>query len=637
MIERHKLTLLALAVFFLPFALYLNTLCPGIYPGDGPELTAAAYVLGIPHPTGYSLYMILGYLFTHLGLGSPAFSMNLFSALFGGVACTTVYLFQARLWAVLQDEETANRFSTRFCMAAVSLTLGASSTWWDMANLVDVMTPMLTLVSGAWMLSISILQKPTRKKLLWLCVLSAAGFLHHQIFLVTLPTSFVALLAVARSIAAETEPNIAPRGFFRHLPLLLRGAVLRRLLPPMLLCFWLPWLAGLSYLPIRAAALPPVNSGDPSTPSKLFQYISGGQFRGTRVLTEQRPDGLHKVTLDELPAFALKSVARVAQWMGEQITPGEADEKQGGNGIAVVLLALAVFGFIALAGKSNLLAWGLGWSFLLDLGVAIVYTIADIAPYQLPMWMLVCCLAPVGIVLGPGLFLELTGDKNKAGWIQGVDKRALVAGVVFVALSLFAVLNWYAPGLGVNKAKSTDARDFVEAAFKVLPPNATLFTGGDYDIYPLWYGQACERLRPDVAVVGSNFVFSRWYNAMLRASLPKGVSVFIGDEPPSTQARWLIAFLGGMVVPQLEAGRPVYLTSLLSPDDLRLIAERFELKPKFQLPCPLPDEIVRKIGRKMPLVLYELTDPKNSAAEVKRVFEQNFPHAGAFMTRRTKN
>src|SRR5262245_60738665 len=40
--------------------IYRLTLSCSIAWGDSPELTTAAFLAGIPHPTGYPLYMLLG-------------------------------------------------------------------------------------------------------------------------------------------------------------------------------------------------------------------------------------------------------------------------------------------------------------------------------------------------------------------------------------------------------------------------------------------------------------------------------------------------------------------------------------------------------------------------------------------------
>ena len=63
------------------FAIYAAGACPTIYVGDSGELVTAVHLLGIPHPTGYPLYVLLGKLWTLLvPVGSIAFRMSLFSA-----------------------------------------------------------------------------------------------------------------------------------------------------------------------------------------------------------------------------------------------------------------------------------------------------------------------------------------------------------------------------------------------------------------------------------------------------------------------------------------------------------------------------------------------------------------------------
>ncbi|HBF34839.1 TPA: hypothetical protein DDW35_09785 [Candidatus Sumerlaeota bacterium] len=609
MLLRYKNLLLPLAVFLLPFALYLRTLCPGIYPGDGPELTAAAYTLGIPHPTGYSLFMVLGFLFTHLGLGSPAFSMNLLTAIFGALACVGAYFFQKQLWALIAGKERANSLPLQSCMATVAVMLGVSSMWWDQSNETEVYSCMLVLVTFAWTLGLRLIETPTRKNFLQLCAFSGIGFLHHQLFLVTLPLTGMGALMLLREQQRAKTPY---------------PALALRILLPAIVCFAVPLVIGLSYLPIRARALPPINSGDPSTLTRLYYHISGGQFRGTRVLTVQTAQGLHKITLSELPAHISKRTASIVEWMGKQITPGTPDNKQGGNGLAVILIACAIFGGIALLLKQRQAALGLAGVFALNFAVVVVYTIQDIEAYQLPLWTLVCCLAPLGIILGPGIFLDMLEEKEKVGWLKGMEKRAWAACGLFAILGIFSIVNYYDPALGVNKSQSDGLQLFTKVACKSLPPNAIIFTGGDYDIYPLWYTQSCEKQRPDVAIIGSNFIFSRWYASMLKATLPEGLRVFIGDEPPSSEERWLVAFMGGMLVPALESGRPMYLTSMISQTDLQIIGNTFELTPKFKLPTPLPEELEQKGIQRPELFLFELTDPKGNRTMVKERFRQTF-------------
>ncbi len=74
------------------FVTYALGACRSIYVGDSGELVAAVYLLGIPHPTGYPLYVLLGKLWTVLvPVGSIAYRMSLFSAACAAAACGALY------------------------------------------------------------------------------------------------------------------------------------------------------------------------------------------------------------------------------------------------------------------------------------------------------------------------------------------------------------------------------------------------------------------------------------------------------------------------------------------------------------------------------------------------------------------
>lgn len=75
------------------FALYFFTLCPGVYVGDSGELATAATVLGVAHPPGYPLYVLVGRLFALLPAGTGAFRVNLMSAFFGAAAAGVLYAY----------------------------------------------------------------------------------------------------------------------------------------------------------------------------------------------------------------------------------------------------------------------------------------------------------------------------------------------------------------------------------------------------------------------------------------------------------------------------------------------------------------------------------------------------------------
>src|SRR5829696_19628 len=78
-------------------ALYVRTLAPALLLGDGAEFQTLAATLGMAHPTGYPIYLLLGKLFTWLPIGSVAYRVNLLSACAAALALALLYLLGRRL------------------------------------------------------------------------------------------------------------------------------------------------------------------------------------------------------------------------------------------------------------------------------------------------------------------------------------------------------------------------------------------------------------------------------------------------------------------------------------------------------------------------------------------------------------
>lgn len=77
--------------------LYARTLAPSLVEGDNAELISAVHILGVPHPTGYPLLLIVAKaLELALPIGSVAFRLNLVSAIFGATAAALMAWTAAR-------------------------------------------------------------------------------------------------------------------------------------------------------------------------------------------------------------------------------------------------------------------------------------------------------------------------------------------------------------------------------------------------------------------------------------------------------------------------------------------------------------------------------------------------------------
>ncbi len=133
----------ALAIFLGTLVLYVLGACRTIYVGDSGELVAAVATLGIPHPSGYPLYVLLGKLWTLLlPIGPIAFRMSLFSAVMAALANGLFYWILRR----------AGLSWTAALMASLLLAFGPS--FWSQANIQRVYTLgglfMVAVLGLAW-------------------------------------------------------------------------------------------------------------------------------------------------------------------------------------------------------------------------------------------------------------------------------------------------------------------------------------------------------------------------------------------------------------------------------------------------------------------------------------------------------
>ena len=104
------------SVFVAFLTLYWLTLSPGLLPADAGEFQMIAANLGVAHPPGYPLYILLGKLFTLMMPGNPMRGLNLFSAV---TAALTVML-------VGRSVRTLSRSAWAGIVAAVVYGVGAS-------------------------------------------------------------------------------------------------------------------------------------------------------------------------------------------------------------------------------------------------------------------------------------------------------------------------------------------------------------------------------------------------------------------------------------------------------------------------------------------------------------------------------
>jgi tetratricopeptide (TPR) repeat protein len=220
------------------FVLYALGAAPTIYVGDSGELVAAVHTLGIPHPSGYPLYVMLGKLWTVLvPVGSIAYRMSLFSAAAAAVAVGLLYLLGRRLQLAPAAAATG------------ALLLAVSPSFWGEANVQRVYTLNAVFVVLAVMTALA-WRVSRRDATLW------AAFFLCGLGATTHMSTGTAAVAVA-IFAVSVEPRLLRR------PWVWVGAAAA------LAVGLLPYL----YLYVRARMGPRLNWGNPETLPALLNVV----------------------------------------------------------------------------------------------------------------------------------------------------------------------------------------------------------------------------------------------------------------------------------------------------------------------------------------------------------------------------
>ncbi len=97
--------ILAAVTLVVSFIVYLSTMAPTVPYWDCGEFIATSYILGVPHPPGSPLYLILGRIFSMLPLSTDiAYRVNLMSPIASAVAVMLLYLIIVKVIAHYSGE-----------------------------------------------------------------------------------------------------------------------------------------------------------------------------------------------------------------------------------------------------------------------------------------------------------------------------------------------------------------------------------------------------------------------------------------------------------------------------------------------------------------------------------------------------
>ncbi|MCL4213716.1 MAG: DUF2723 domain-containing protein [Gemmatimonadales bacterium] len=498
----------------LTFLLYLITLSPETAMWDTSEYIAAAYTLGLPHPPGNPLFVLIGRVASILPIApTVAMRINLLAAISSAVS--------AGMWFLITERVLVGWFEKRWQRIAggsLAVLIGATAfTVWSQSVVNEKVytVSLLGLAICSW-LTVRWCDFPDSPKadriLVLVAYLCGLGYANHMAGLLAVPAIAIAVLI--------RKPATLLRWKFI---LVLAAAV---------------FVGGSSFAtqPIRAAHFPAINEGEPTacregigfscTFSKgtydAFMYnFNRGQYGKPDLATRQAP-----------------FTAQVGMWWlyfkWQWLRDAHGEQPRLQFTLASVFLLLGLFGGWVHY-KRDPRSFAYFGPLMLTLTLVLIYYLnfkygASQAPeladrvdrevrdrdyfflWSFSAWSV---WAALGLTYVWESIAVLLGSERVKVGTEHFDlptTRSWLLATPVLAIAFVPLFgNWQAS----SRAGETDTADFAIDMLNSVEPYGILVTVGDNDTFPLWYAQEVLGVRKDVTVANTSLLNTDWYTRQM--------------------------------------------------------------------------------------------------------------------------
>lgn len=564
--------IVAAVVFIISTVVFVLTVQPTMSFWDCGEFLACAYTLGVPHPPGAPLHILVGRIFTMIPFAADiGLRMNLLSVFSSSITVLLLYLISVRLiinWRgkpksfldfIIVTKPSAIgalslSFSDSFWFNAMEAEVYGFGTlllalgiyllmfWWDNADK-EGSDKYLLLVAFLAGLALGI-------HLLVVQVIFLAGLFFYfrrfkfewKSFLIAVVLSMIVFFIFYPVITKKFPSLISPNPTFLGLLIIFLLAAFiiyaykakQKILTFALLAVFLAIIGYSTYLSVLMRANVknlPVNNNAPATIERLLSYLNREQYGEQPLFLPRRysKDPMHERTWDPKLyssdfdfMFKYQIYEMYIRYLLWQYVGREGYNQGDGwdfSKFYAIPFFLGLWGVIYHFYKHKKFAFIFLVMFIM-MGVitALYQNQQDPQPrerdyFYIGSFFVFSLWIGLGIT---GIIEMIIESIERKLWVP-VTVVVLIAGIIFVPANMYRVNVKYQ-----SRAGNYFPFDYAYNLLQSCEKDAILITNGDNDTFPLWCLQAVYGIRTDVRVVNLSLAQIDWYNLQLKNERPYG-------------------------------------------------------------------------------------------------------------------
>jgi tetratricopeptide (TPR) repeat protein len=531
--------LISLFVFLVSFSVYLKTMAPTVSFWDCGEFIACAYILGIAHPPGSPLFVLIGRLFALIPLADQiAVRINFISALTSALTVWLTYLLIVKLVSRWDKEDKSLWLRIARYVGGVvgSLFLAFSMTFWSNAVEAEVygasmlLTMLILFLALIWMD-----HKATPKGDKLLILIAYLGLLstgiHMTVFLV-MPGIFLLIVLSDRRklldwrfwvtgmvlalVMHSVVPFLISLGIWLFLTLIFTLFSKQRNSWAFFLLLTLAGTMGYStqlFIPIRSYQEPAIDESNPSDWPSFKAFLERKQYGEETMIGRmfhRRGSWANQFGAKERMGFwgffreqyMDKSLWFIPIFLGlfgiwEQI------KRRKNEGVVLLFLLLAgTLGLILYMNFAD------GTRPDPVTGEIIRLEVRDRDYFWTPGFVF------FALIMGLGAFGVI---KNLGGVFEKrVKSFQPVLGIIVAVLLVLPLLALKKNYRRNDRTGNWIPYDYAYNHLMSCDKDGMLVTSGDNDTFPLWFLQNVEKIRPDVRVINLSLLNADWYILQLK-------------------------------------------------------------------------------------------------------------------------